>query len=287
MSTKIYTGFRTALSFRALDKLIREFVPVIVEKQREVIAKAVVRLAAFDFDDRATAGLTYRRHKPTTGRFVPAYATRAFLRQLAAEENRPPRDDDDDDDETTAIYLTNTTFTLCLYPQGRHIMGVTFTEISAWHDLWMASAGIEEYGYWNNTDRPDDVSSREWSRRKRAWDAAVGDWRFKDRAYSRELTVPLLLQPDRNETDKAACRAAMPRYAERVRRIARNLCWTDWMAFRQPDESHAVILGGYTQFNKWLEETEEGKATNAMADILVRERLDPFLTVDMLMGVED
>jgi hypothetical protein len=32
---------------------------------------------------------------------------------------------------------------------------------------------LEEYGYWNNTDRPDHVSDRAWSRRAKTWGAML------------------------------------------------------------------------------------------------------------------
>jgi hypothetical protein len=28
---------------------------------------------------------------------------------------------------------------------------------------------VESYGYWDNTDKPNSISDREWNRRKRAW----------------------------------------------------------------------------------------------------------------------
>lgn len=32
------------------------------------------------------------------------------------------------------------------------------------------SGAIEEYGYWDNTDRPDDLSKAEWKEREMAWE---------------------------------------------------------------------------------------------------------------------
>lgn len=29
---------------------------------------------------------------------------------------------------------------------------------------------LEEYGYWNNTDRPEEVSARQWAARKKVWE---------------------------------------------------------------------------------------------------------------------
>ncbi|MCH6469874.1 hypothetical protein [Sinomonas terrae] len=33
--------------------------------------------------------------------------------------------------------------------------------------------GVEEYGYWNNTDRPDGLSEAEWDARREAWDRVM------------------------------------------------------------------------------------------------------------------
>ena len=34
----------------------------------------------------------------------------------------------------------------------------------------LKGAGVlEEYGYWDNTDKPDEISGHEWGQRKRAW----------------------------------------------------------------------------------------------------------------------
>ena len=30
--------------------------------------------------------------------------------------------------------------------------------------------GLEKYGYWNNTDAPEDMDPREWTRRSKVWD---------------------------------------------------------------------------------------------------------------------
>lgn len=32
---------------------------------------------------------------------------------------------------------------------------------------------VEEYGYWDNTDRPEEVTAKEWKQRKKAWGALL------------------------------------------------------------------------------------------------------------------
>lgn len=37
-------------------------------------------------------------------------------------------------------------------------------------DVLKSNAIVMDYGYWNNSDKPDDVSSVEWKNRRKAWD---------------------------------------------------------------------------------------------------------------------
>ena len=42
-------------------------------------------------------------------------------------------------------------------------------------DFWESLEGVEYYGYWNNTDMPDDISEEEWDQRGKDWDEALSE----------------------------------------------------------------------------------------------------------------
>jgi hypothetical protein len=47
----------------------------------------------------------------------------------------------------------------------------------------------EEYGYWNNTDKPDDITDEEWDKRSDTWDAVcLNDWDAKRLTHDIILT---------------------------------------------------------------------------------------------------
>jgi hypothetical protein len=53
---------------------------------------------------------------------------------------------------------------------GRYItLGICYTEHEAWFQEWLRIDGVKEYGYWDNTDKPDALSCVEWEERKRRW----------------------------------------------------------------------------------------------------------------------
>jgi hypothetical protein len=50
---------------------------------------------------------------------------------------------------------------------GRNIIILLDTMQREYQDILASIPELEEYGYWNNTDRPDDATARAWSKRKR------------------------------------------------------------------------------------------------------------------------
>jgi hypothetical protein len=63
-------------------------------------------------------------------------------------------------------------FDLSLFPFRGEIYGMSFTSQndSTWTDLWFSKDLVEEYRYWNNTDRPKGISESMWDHRAKAWD---------------------------------------------------------------------------------------------------------------------
>lgn len=55
-----------------------------------------------------------------------------------------------------------------------------------------ADKALTHYGYWNNTDKPDKVSDREWSQRRRFWDTACRHSPKQD-SLMIELTNPMVM----------------------------------------------------------------------------------------------
>lgn len=60
-------------------------------------------------------------------------------------------------------------------PDTERIGVLVYTERSELSDAFQALPQVEAYGYWNNTDQPDDVSDAEWADRRTFWDRVLGD----------------------------------------------------------------------------------------------------------------
>lgn len=67
----------------------------------------------------------------------------------------------------------DTDFQIVLFPQDSRFIGIAYTEHSSWFHKFLRMPGVSEYGYWNNTDPPDNVSDEEWDERRLVWDKVL------------------------------------------------------------------------------------------------------------------
>lgn len=58
-------------------------------------------------------------------------------------------------------------------PQDNRILTVFYAEKDGFHSAWRSLPEVKEYGYWNNTDQPDNVTDEEWAERRQSWDSVL------------------------------------------------------------------------------------------------------------------
>jgi len=58
-------------------------------------------------------------------------------------------------------------------PVKSQVLGIPYTEQEEHIKIIESMPGYEEYGYWNNTDRPDNLSEARWDKRRDDWDLAL------------------------------------------------------------------------------------------------------------------
>lgn len=53
-------------------------------------------------------------------------------------------------------------------------MAMLYTENEAMTKAWKSLPSVKPFPYWNNTDKPDHLTDKEWSQRSKQWDMALG-----------------------------------------------------------------------------------------------------------------
>lgn len=254
MSTKIYNGYRIPMmSFKRLHELAGS----VMETVRSAAETAACQ--------RATALAVEILDSIRLGEPLPQFATQtigkdrdwtvkgvsqsfALHRQAAARKSdtRDPAYDFD--------------FSLTFIPCGRKILTLCYSE--QFEHLWKAFPGVEEYGYWNNTDKPETVSNVAWRRRAKDWDAAVGD----DAPCMRGFTIEAW---GKYNGPHATVEARLqPAFKRRVEAASRDRLLRTY----QSELGEPMTVERYMGFRGWMKEHQElvADATAAVSEILPR-----------------
>jgi hypothetical protein len=153
MSTKIYTGFR----FRSHDMF----------EIHGLIARWRDSLVTFHNDEMAVllasmCAETIDRNVTEAGRNAGKYPYRDAHQEIRTRQKEilgsGARDPEVDFD-----------FEVSILPHDGAVYGMIFSERSRWIDLWMEQEEVEDFSYWNNVDRPSDISEDEWKERSETW----------------------------------------------------------------------------------------------------------------------
>ena len=178
-------------------------------------------------------------------------------------------------------------FEVCILPWNDQLFGIIYTEQSEWRREFMKQGWVEEFGYWDNTDRPRKLTAAQWEDRRECWDAifdqnskAFGPAKF---GFTADCTAVDYTYPGL----KLVLRK-MPKFEDRVRKHARNNITSEksrelMEVDNVPDDDQRVheILRYYFKAEKWLE-TEEGSAILAAEIERLKGILPEKITAPML-----
>ncbi len=163
MSTKLHHGYRLAVGVDPFDFIAtvrahidpvrdRADARILAERAVAIIDKAAVHgLVTHAGDDLASLMKT-----PLTAAYVAYEYEQAKLRDIDRRHD-PNR------------------FELSFGrdPQTGRFGVLRFADEATLIDAFDAIPEVEEYGYWNNTDRPDDVTEDQWDQRREFWDRVL------------------------------------------------------------------------------------------------------------------
>jgi hypothetical protein len=170
MSTKIYNGYRLQqMSLMELQSFAGRVREIIQEVQTKLQAKNYARLCATilddyvfdppkDFDARMKSQHSGFRY----GLSANILAKRIIWeneKRIKATQMRDP------------LYDLDANMTV--FPLADTILMIIFCEQKEYRDAIEAMPEVTPYPYWNNEDRPDDLSDNEWEQREGVWESAL------------------------------------------------------------------------------------------------------------------
>jgi len=112
--------------------------------------------------------------------------------------------------------------------------GIVYCERSAWRKKFLnhVRGWTTDYSYWNNTDRPDRMSLREWNERERVWCGIFP--RGASSAVERGFSVDCTAQPH-HRVKRADVMRHIPDLRSRASNLAKDLVMTEAMVKNEFD----------------------------------------------------
>lgn len=124
-------------------------------------------------------------------------------------------------------------------------LALLFSENQTFKDCFLDDALVSYLGWWNNSDKPDDVTEEEWDQRGKDWDRAVGNDVPARRGLSRSYET--FSGPNVTSTEIIA---AMEPLEKRVRHLALESVMSDYPV--KPDKDS--IGSWYHAAKEWTSE---------------------------------
>ncbi len=172
MSTKIYNGYR--IVGKSLDEVMgkifsnkNDLINIIEEKiKREILIETLSNYYDFCFESFFDTKEKSSENSSAMGKMV----SNALNNEYDLEKRERKTNDMID-------------VSICIFPVKKESQNEQFYLIMLFGDKYSKDIvnsstwnemKIEEYGYWDNTDQPDELTESEWEERGIFWDEALG-----------------------------------------------------------------------------------------------------------------
>lgn len=205
MSTKIYNGFcfeapNPVDNWRALGQSKPHLQALVDAKHCKLLAQRIAHKADTWAIERANGVLSSEQWQAQCHEvpwLLAEYQLMEEQRVCRADHRRSPLIDCD-----VELFLR-------VHPVDGRILGYLQEERVGAYTSLVAQPGCREYGYWDNTDPPEDMPEHAWEQRRLDWDQVLQD---------SVPCVTLRLEPSFMAPEQVA--KAIPSLFERARRIA-------------------------------------------------------------------
>lgn len=156
MSTKIYNGYKINItSLYKLNEFCQELGQKIKQKREELIQETYCELIQ---ELLVTICSSERSEKLENYNYTLIGNIFNFLKKEKESKRRN-------------IYDFG--FNVMFFPFKTKTLAMLFCEKKEFIEIWEEYDCVDEYVYFNNTDKPDHISKRHWTQRRKEWDVAL------------------------------------------------------------------------------------------------------------------
>jgi hypothetical protein len=257
MSKSIY-GVRLPGTMGDVFNQLHGLRPLVSRKAGRLLSHAVARIATDHHDRAVIFGSEDNNH-----------LSRAFVEvqeRIAAISQTNIRDPEVD-----------TSFDVVICDDGDHAVLMSFTEHDDWFSDLLSLPGANDFSFWDGADRPEDVTEKEWTLRRRTY----------DRILSRDphgrpggCGVSLVFQPPASSPDPEQVLSQVPDIDSRATRIARQVLVSEWSLERGVED---IDMAEFMSFASKLNTPEMQDEISAKARDI--KQMLPEIDLNALRGI--
>jgi hypothetical protein len=235
VSTKLYNGYRihgaerTTELYAFVAELRSALEPAYTDLAGHLLAKTATTFAdAYLRGEEMTLPIPHRPGQPVSTHpyFDALFVLDAQKRALDADSRRRPAWD-----------LSASVAILCDPDDTTILYALFFCEQDVYREVFEGLGQVESFGYWNNTDRPGDLTQEEWAARAVTWERVLAHYASTPAQLG--LTWELLGQThDIGLTwDPSWLEPYLPDKAARARQIAERQILVEFDEARTTDDA--------------------------------------------------
>lgn len=170
MSIKIFNGYRIEkMSVEELVEFTKRIRLEMLENRKELALKSIGCIIASDIDQLTLFGLSkFKEELDDESETLLNPMNRAYrLIQKRYEDSLKTNKSD-----PLVDFDTN----LIIVPHEDYYLALLYTEQDSFADIFLNQPEVSYYGYWNNSDKDDDVSEADWEKRKLDWESVFSSY---------------------------------------------------------------------------------------------------------------
>lgn len=181
-----------------------------------------------------------------------------------------------------------------LFDQGR-MLGILFCENGALYNRWFEldtdHVYVEEYMYFDNSDRPDRVTEQDWQQRADDWNNAVLDSAtgvpslngFTVQLVEEGIPTKVLDTVQQVHKGNDTLLGYLPQFEQRVHSCTIDLMYSRYLERNQIEHDNDNIFRVFRQFNQYLK-SSDGVAEDMSTRDQVRGKLKEHIELADLTG---
>lgn len=147
------------------------------------------------------------------------------------EYSRRVKKSDTDNSRDPAVDFA---FSVSIFPYGKKFYGIVHTEHKALKTLLFENNFVEDFSYWDNADREDHISAKQWSNRRRIWQTIFeNSWVPQDVGFSFTINPNHLAY----RISREECFELIPTMEERIKTNAHRILLDEYVVSKQDNTS--------------------------------------------------